>query len=232
MTTQAINYKLVLLPNPILVSDEEYEDDDKAVWVIGGKVYKIVAGVSGVFNLDISLVAGLIGYDIWRVGNKVKITTIFDWEKPKPWPNHKEWENLGKQEYIGKVVRKNKGLALKLDNGDIFELQGNYWFGSVLQQKCELISGSPFDSKKYTEEDMIMAAKYGYEFRHTTSFPNDSFEESCVNNFRQFLQSKSMESEIFDVDIEKTMVPADRAPNGWDISPNITDNTIKVTKIL
>lgn len=42
--------------------------------------------------------------------------------------------------------------------------------------------------KKYTEEDMINASKYGYEFRDTTSFPEHKFEDSCINNTKQWLE--------------------------------------------
>lgn len=40
----------------------------------------------------------------------------------------------------------------------------------------------------YTEEDMLAAAKYGYEFRDTTSFPEHKFEDSCINNTKQWLE--------------------------------------------
>lgn len=39
-------------------------------------------------------------------------------------------------------------------------------------------------------DELIEAAKYGYEFRDTTSFPKHKFEDSCINNFKQLLQSK------------------------------------------
>ena len=42
--------------------------------------------------------------------------------------------------------------------------------------------------KKYTEEDMLNASKYGYEFRDTTSFPKHKFEDSCINNTKQWLE--------------------------------------------
>lgn len=43
---------------------------------------------------------------------------------------------------------------------------------------------------KFTEEDMLQAAKYGYEFRDTTSFPEHNFEDSCINNTKQWLKSR------------------------------------------
>ena len=46
------------------------------------------------------------------------------------------------------------------------------------------------DEKLYTEKDMIESAKYGYEYRATTSFPDKNFEDNCKNNFLQHLFSK------------------------------------------
>lgn len=43
--------------------------------------------------------------------------------------------------------------------------------------------------KKYTEEDMLNASKYGYEFRDTTSFPEHKFEDSCIRNTKQWIYS-------------------------------------------
>jgi len=54
-------------------------------------------------------------------------------------------------------------------------------------------------NKVYTLDDLINAAKYGYEFRHTTSFPNDKFEDGCINNFKQKLQS--LENKSWDIEI-------------------------------
>lgn len=41
--------------------------------------------------------------------------------------------------------------------------------------------------KIYTEQDMLLAARYGYNFHKTTSFPNQEFEDSCVRNTQQWL---------------------------------------------
>lgn len=41
--------------------------------------------------------------------------------------------------------------------------------------------------KEYTEQDMLLAAKYGYDFHKTTSFPEQDFEDSCVRNTQQWL---------------------------------------------
>lgn len=43
-------------------------------------------------------------------------------------------------------------------------------------------------SKCYSKEDMIKAAKYGYEFHKLTQFPEQDFEDSCINNTKQWLE--------------------------------------------
>ena len=39
----------------------------------------------------------------------------------------------------------------------------------------------------YSEEDMIKASKYGYNFHKTTQFPEQEFEDSCIRNTQQWL---------------------------------------------
>ena len=41
--------------------------------------------------------------------------------------------------------------------------------------------------RTYSEEDMLNASKYGYNFHKTTLFPNQEFEDSCINNTKQWL---------------------------------------------
>jgi hypothetical protein len=40
----------------------------------------------------------------------------------------------------------------------------------------------------YSEEDMIEASKYGYNFHKTTQFPQQKFEDSCIRNTQQWLK--------------------------------------------
>ena len=42
--------------------------------------------------------------------------------------------------------------------------------------------------RSYSEEDMIQASKYGYNFHKTTQFPNQEFEDSCIRNTQQWLE--------------------------------------------
>ena len=41
--------------------------------------------------------------------------------------------------------------------------------------------------RSYSEEDMIEASKYGYNFHKTTQFQNQEFEDSCIRNTQQWL---------------------------------------------
>ena len=50
--------------------------------------------------------------------------------------------------------------------------------------------------KLFTLEEAISFAKYGYEFRDTTQFPEHKFEDSCINNFKQYLQSLQQPKEF------------------------------------
>lgn len=45
-----------------------------------------------------------------------------------------------------------------------------------------------YKDKKFTMDDMLKIAKYAYEFRDTTSFPEHKFEDSCINNTKQYIQ--------------------------------------------
>lgn len=54
------------------------------------------------------------------------------------------------------------------------------------------LEGAKFAKKRmYTEEDMLEAAKYGYDYHNTTSFPEQSFEENCVRNTLQWMNKFS-----------------------------------------
>lgn len=54
----------------------------------------------------------------------------------------------------------------------------NYWF-SIFQSE---------QANKYSEEDMLEASKYGYNFHKTTQFPEQDFEDSCIRNTKQWLK--------------------------------------------
>lgn len=104
--------------------------------------------------------------DIWKLGNHISVTTIFEYEESQAWPNHKEYINKGYQTYIGEVIEVDKGLALKTECGKIFKTQGSYWFGSVLKQKCSLIKAA--QPKQFSLEDVKKAIEMAREIRYST----------------------------------------------------------------
>ena len=69
----------------------------------------------------------------------------------------------------------------------VWSNDGTKTAGTLTRQIMEIVNKSKQNT--YTEEQMIQASKYGYEFRDTTSFPEHKFEDSCINNTRQWLQS-------------------------------------------
>jgi len=93
------------------------------------------------------------------------------------------WKNFGEEKQEG--IAYGLGLALE--------------FYKSFQQKGV-----------YSEEDIINAAKYGYEFRDITSFPEHKFEDSCINNFKQKLQS--LKQEYVELEME---IDVDNPPEGY-----------------
>lgn len=82
-----------------------------------------------------------------------------------------------------KQFLKEKGISNNdfMDSGvaDLIETLLTEYQALQLQQGG--VSGS------YSKEELISAAKYGYEFHKTTSFPKQTFEQCCKNNFLQHL---------------------------------------------
>jgi len=58
------------------------------------------------------------------------------------------------------------------------------------------------DLKQFSIKDMLRASKYGYEFRDQTLFPEHRFEDSCIGNTKQVIQSWLLEQESFVVEVE------------------------------
>lgn len=56
-------------------------------------------------------------------------------------------------------------------------------------KKLNQVQTLPIDivSKRFSEQDMIDSAEYGYNYRDTTSFPDKNFEDNCKNNVKQWL---------------------------------------------
>jgi len=45
-----------------------------------------------------------------------------------------------------------------------------------------------FKEHQYTYDDMLKAAKYGFEYKRDAIYKDDDFENGCKENFSQFLE--------------------------------------------
>lgn len=111
-------------------------------------------------ELDLPLLPSFEG-DVWVKGNRISVTTLYEYEEQQDWPNHNKYENLGYQTYTGEVIELDKGLALKTDDGKIFKTQGTYWFGSILDQNCKLLKAAQL--KQFSLEDVKKAIEMARE---------------------------------------------------------------------
>lgn len=88
------------------------------------------------------------------------------------------WDNLFRRDYYNKPYKSYFVCTEKV----FYWL----WFRLTLKIENEFLSEL---NQEYTFHDMLQAAKYGYEFRDTTSFPEHKFEDSCINNTKQWIHS-------------------------------------------
>ena len=110
------------------------------------------------------------------------------------------WRDSGYKDDVEQLAEEHaehqfKGIS---DRTSMFECKND--FKSGYQESRE--------KYKFTEEDMLQAAKYGYEFRDTTSFPEHNFEDSCINNTKQWLKSRQQPKypiafESVDIDVHQ-----------------------------
>ncbi len=110
------------------------------------------------------------------------------------------WRDSGDKDDVEQLAEEHaehqfKGIS---DRTSMFECKND--FKSGYQEARE--------KYKFTEEDMLQAAKYGYEFRDTTSFPEHNFEDSCINNTKQWLKSRQQPKypiafESVDIDVHQ-----------------------------
>lgn len=70
----------------------------------------------------------------------------------------------------------------------------NEWFelkqfnSAFPADRQSFIEGAKWQEERmFTKEDMLAAARYGYSFHKTTQFPDQDFDDSCVNNTKQWL---------------------------------------------
>lgn len=196
-----MNYQLIMLPNPILVSDEEIKEGwfyhpNGSIFPVtpaylkgpisSGIMKKVIAGIPELPQLDLSLVADEIGY--MDVGKLAKAEHQF---------NHKTVNEI----------------AFRLG----FE------------------EGFNANPKKYTEEDIRKAIKYGIDssigYTHSTDYMTKEELGKITQIEEKFISSLS-EPKVYNVEVE--MMYKNGRGHGLIQTniPNISNNTIKVTKIL
>ena len=191
-----MNYQLIMLPNPILVSDEEIQE----------QCYVNRTGT------DINFLALYVEeYPEYFKNCKRIIATIY------PFPNIPsiDFSNLSTEDCkkIGWVDIIN--LAIK--NGCSIQDISGYSFIKGFKAAQSL------NEKRFSEEDLRKAFEAGWECKKNNGYKiNDSYKKD-YNSFINLLS----QPKIFSVEIE-----TDRVPNGWDIFPKITNNSIKILKVL
>ena len=190
-----MKYKLIMLPNPILVSDEEKQIFDR-VWnsdvekilrvseVFMPHGNKIIAGIEGLPKLDLSVIAEEIGWvDVEKLAEENADSFVWDFESPE-------------------------------GNGYIDHVEGFKEGFKVAQSLNE---------KKFSEEDLRKAIEWA----------NNGGGSSLSESANTFIKSLS-QPKVFDVEVEMERTRYPKGEDGWEdiYVPKITNNTIKVTKIL
>lgn len=215
-----MNYKLIMLPNPILISDEEIKEGDRyfdatdkeGLYPIYRrsqdlKFYsgcvKVVAGIEGLPKLDLSAIAEEIG---WIDVEKLAWETLFS----------------------------------KWDSRDIIEQKEQYALKAFIEG---FKVAQSLNEKKYSLEDAKLIWKAGQEYWRTSG-RSVTFEELIER--RQQLLSKPKEYSV-EVDMEHCEycdgdgVYIDNDSNRVSCEvhavhtkskPKITDNTIKVLRVI
>ena len=86
-------------------------------------------------------------------------------------------------------------------------------FNKGFQKALEILG-----DKKFSEDDMIKFMQFTISIEElgNTSSVSKSTAKYYLDNFTSNLQQTE-----WDVEIEMVSIPADRAPNGWDISPKL-----------
>ena len=78
--------------------------------------------------------------------------------------------------------------------------------------------------KKFSEEDMRKALSAGLSIGYGRQFEIEN-KQIEIDKYIQSLQQTE-----WDVEIEMVSIPADRAPNGWDISPKLDEDGCLILK--
>lgn len=86
-----------------------------------------------------------------------------------------------------KLLEDSQSEIFKQVNAEFDEDVADAFHEFFLFQEKEKERLNKMNMKIYTEDDLISASKYGYEYRDTTSFPSKSFEDNCLNNTKQWI---------------------------------------------
>jgi hypothetical protein len=123
--------------------------------------------------------------DLWRVGNRLRVTTIYD----LTYSENGQDKNEGKQVYEGVVEEYKKGLRLVTDSGK-FNTQGSYWFGNILDQNVELINA---DQSPQPDREPILLQALEQIVRMPTGEDQDAGEmkEVAEEAIKEYNKSKS-----------------------------------------
>jgi hypothetical protein len=101
---------------------------------------------------------------------------------PKEEPNWSELENSG----LDKPLTLNeKSKQETLEEG--FDRIGKSIDYSEFDFPSFKLGAEWQAERMYSEEDMIKASEYGYNFHKTTQFPEQEFKDSCIRNTQQWL---------------------------------------------
>lgn len=204
-----MKYKLIMLPNPILVSCEKptewYLDDtytirksftdDEYYWSKRPEYKKIIAGIEGLPILDLSAIAERIGWvDVEKVKSDYFKSVTFGWDV----------ESLERYSY------------------EVQQDAETYAKGFIASQSL--------NEKKFSEGDLedfyiwkdeerwfgFSDGKWNYTFEHPTSVSKDSYEKNYRKTTKELLD----------------MWKQQRKPKEYNVLYTQEGNTIKVTKII
>lgn len=208
-----MNYKLIMLPQPILVSDEEIKEGDWYLcWeTVDGKptnfitskatntesvdmyswasnYFKVLAGIEGLPKLDLSLIAEEIG---WVDVEKLDMRFVLD----------------GQDIYTAFLTDSASSAAL-----------GGFLRGC----RHGFTTAQSLNEKKWTDDDMIDF--HNFIFRH----PNQNLKMGeYLEEFK-----RSRKPKVYNVELEMQDKIAIDGHTVIGKEPTITNNTIKVTKLL
>ena len=100
------------------------------------------------------------------------------------------------------------------------------WYGTSMAvgKLCFKTALEILGDKKFSEEDMRKALSAGLSIGYGRQFEIEN-KQIEIDKYIQSLQQTE-----WNVEIEMVSIPADRAPNGWDISPKLDEDGCLILK--